>query len=126
MKIVLLTYKRQKGLYQSKVTSSLTFTHRKGHQAHNCKMAYLARSGSGVWEHVVLFLEVSVAPSQVRNELFSLALFCQLVQRFEMVIIPRIIEHIRGVGDNFHPLHFPQKGDDRVNLPSGNHGLMNR
>ena len=29
----LLTYERQKGLYHSKVTSSLTFTQRQGHQA---------------------------------------------------------------------------------------------
>ena len=28
------------GLYQSKVTLSLTFTQRQGHQVHNCKMAY--------------------------------------------------------------------------------------
>ena len=40
MRKALLTYERQKGLYQSKVTSSLTFTHRQGHQAHNCKMSY--------------------------------------------------------------------------------------
>ena len=29
------------GLYQSKVTLSLTFTQRQGHQAHNCKMGLL-------------------------------------------------------------------------------------
>ena len=40
MRKPLLTYERQKGLYQSKVTSSLTFTQRQGHQAHNCKMDY--------------------------------------------------------------------------------------
>ena len=42
MKKALLTYERQKGLYQSKVTSSLNFTQRQGHQAHNCKMVYKA------------------------------------------------------------------------------------
>ena len=40
MKKALLTYEREKGLYQNKVTSSLAFTQRQGHQAHNCKMDY--------------------------------------------------------------------------------------
>ena len=40
MKKALLTNERDKGLYQNKVTSSLAFTQRQGHQAHNCKMDY--------------------------------------------------------------------------------------
>ena len=40
MRKALLTYENQKGLYQSKVTSSLASTQRQGHQAHNCKMDY--------------------------------------------------------------------------------------
>ena len=42
MKKALLTYENQKGLYQNKVTFSLTSTQRQGHQAHNCKMDYYA------------------------------------------------------------------------------------
>ena len=34
------TLEKEGGLYQNKVTLSLTFTQRQGHQAHNCKMAY--------------------------------------------------------------------------------------
>ena len=34
------TLDKEGGLYQNKVTLSLTFTQRLGHQAHNCKMAY--------------------------------------------------------------------------------------
>ena len=40
MRKAILTYERQKGLYQSKVTFSLIFTHRQGHQPHNSKMGY--------------------------------------------------------------------------------------
>ena len=42
----LLTYENQKGLYQSKVTTSLASTQRQGHQALSSKMDYfeLARS----------------------------------------------------------------------------------
>ena len=40
MRKALLTYKRQKGLYQSKVTSILASTQRQGHQAHNYKTDY--------------------------------------------------------------------------------------
>ena len=47
MKKALLTYGRKKGLYQSKVTSSLTSSQRQGHQAQNCKMDYLRRGGGG-------------------------------------------------------------------------------
>ena len=43
MKKALLTYEKEKGLYQSKVTSSLTLTQRPGHQARNCKMGYSLR-----------------------------------------------------------------------------------
>ena len=41
-----LTRKLEKegGLFQNKVNLSLTFTQRLGHQAHNCKVAYLSIS----------------------------------------------------------------------------------
>ena len=37
MRKALLTYENQKGLYQSKVNSSLASTQKQGHQTHNCK-----------------------------------------------------------------------------------------
>ena len=40
MRTTWFTCEKQEGLYQNKVTSSLTSTQRLGPQAHNCKMAY--------------------------------------------------------------------------------------
>ena len=44
MRKALLKYERLKGLYQNKVTFSLAFIERQGHQAHNCKMDYTVTS----------------------------------------------------------------------------------
>ena len=39
---LLFTCEKQKGLYHSKVMSSLSCIHRLGNLAHNCKMAYIS------------------------------------------------------------------------------------